>query len=318
MPTGKAFLPLCLADESYRHLAEKATRLSSQGSHPSFSPDGTKLAYALGVPKSTGIAVYDIGSQQSQLLAIPGMDPAWSPDGRYIAYTRNRQTLPFSVLFRQRPMKGLAEPVNVALHEVWMIKADGTENPRFIAKGYGPWWSRDSKQVIYPSYRDNRIYSKPREAPGSEPTPIMVRSSYKAAISPNETYDAYPWKGGLRIIDVTTQAEVQWRPELPAVVVNWSPNGQSLLVACSNAVGGLWLYDVMSQSLSRIRKGYLFGYAQLSPNPETPRLVFEFTTQTTMWGREIWMADMSPQDCRAERAGACHTVAEHHQEIIQS
>jgi serine/threonine protein kinase len=318
MPTGKAFLPLCLADESYRHLAEKATRLIRQGSHPSFSPDGTKLAYALGVPQFTGIAVYDIESRQSQLLAIPGKDPAWSPDGRHIAYTRNRQTLPFSVLSRQRPMKGLAEPENVALHEVWMIKADGTEPPRFIAKGYGPWWSRDSKQVIYHSYKDNRIYSKPREAPGSEPTPIMVRSFYKAAISPNETYDAYPWKGGLRIVDVTTQAEVQWRPEVPAVVVNWSPDGQSLLVACSNAVGGLWLYDVMSQSLSRIRKGYFFGDPQFSPNPEKPRLVFEFTTQTTMWGQEIWMADLSPQDCRAERAGACHTVAEHHQEIIKS
>ena len=318
MPTGKAFLPLCLADESYRHLAEKATRLSSRGSHPSFSPDGTKLAYALGVPQFTGIAVYDIKSQQSQLLAIPGKDPEWSPDGRYIAYTRNRQTLPFSVLFRQRPMKGRAEPENVALHEIWMIKADGTEPPCFIAKGYGPWWSRDSKQVIYHSYRDKRIYSKPRDAPGSEPTPIMVRSSFRAAISPNETYDAYPWQGGLRIVNVTTQAEVQWRPELPALVVNWSPDGQSLLMACSNAVGGLWLYDVTSQSLSRILKGYLFGHAQFSPNPEKPRLVFEFTTQTILWGKEIWMADMSPADCRVKRAGACHTVAEHHQEIIQS
>jgi tetratricopeptide (TPR) repeat protein len=89
-------------------------------------------------------------------------------------------------------------------------------------------------------------------------------------------------------------------------------------VACSNAVGGLWLYDVTSQSLSRILKGYLFGHAQFSPNPEKPRLVFEFTTQTILWGKEIWMADMSPADCRVKRTGACHTVAEHHQEIIQS
>jgi tetratricopeptide (TPR) repeat protein len=119
MPTGKAFLALCLADESYRHLSKNARRLIPQGSHPSFSPDGTKLAYALGIHKSTGIAVYDIASGQSKLLAVPGKDPAWSPEGDFIAYTRNRETLPFSVLFWQKPMKGLADrPENRARHQI--------------------------------------------------------------------------------------------------------------------------------------------------------------------------------------------------------
>ena len=30
------------------------------------------------------------------------------------------------------------------------------------------------------------------------------------------------------------------------------------------------------------------------------------------------MADISPQDCRAKRTGACHTIESHHQEVIQS
>jgi len=291
MPTGKAFLPLCLADESYRHLAERATRLVSLGSHPSFSPDGTKLAYALGVPQFTGIAVYDIKSHQSQLLAIPGKDPAWSPDGRYIAYTRNRQTLPFSVLFRQRPMKGVADPENVALHEVWIIKADGTENPRFIAKGYGPQWSPDSKRVIYRSGTDNKVFSKPTAAQDESPAVI---------------------------VDPATETVVGSIPGLAVESLNWSADRRSLLIGCNDTVGGLWFYDVTSQSLSRVFKGCAFGYAQFSPNPEKPRLTFDFTMRTTLWGREIWMADMSPADCRIERAGACHTVAEHHREIIRS
>jgi tetratricopeptide (TPR) repeat protein len=318
MPTGKAFLPLCLADESYRHLAERATRLVSLGSHPSFSPDGTKLAYALGVPQFTGIAVYDIKSRQSQLLAIPGKDPAWSPDGRYIAYTRNRQTLPFSVLFRQRPMKGVAEPENVALHEVWMIKADGTENPRFIAKGYGPQWSRDSKRVIYHSHLDNEVHSRSTDAQDAAATLPIARSHPWAVMSPNDTYEAHGGEGGLRIVDGATQTVVGSAPGLAVHSLRWSPDGRSLLVSADETIGGLWFYDVMSQSLSRIFKGPFLGFPQFSANPEEPRLAFDFTMRTTLWGRELWMADMSPADCRIERAGACHTVAEHHREIIRS
>jgi tetratricopeptide (TPR) repeat protein len=291
MPTGKAFLPLCLADESYRHLAERATRLVSLGSHPSFSPDGTRLAYALGIPQFTGIAVYDIKSWQSQLLVIPGKDPAWSPDGRYIAYTRNRQTLPFSVLFRQSPMKGVAEPENLALHEVWMIKADGTENPRFLAKGYAPSWSPDSKRVIYHSGTDNQVFSKPTAA--QDETPAVI-------------------------VDSASQTVAGLMPGLAVESLNWSADRRSLLVGCNYTVGGLWFYDVTSQSLSRVFKGYTFGYAGFSPNPEKPRLVFALNHQTTVWYREIWMADLSPEDLRRTRAGACQTVAQHHRDIITS
>jgi tetratricopeptide (TPR) repeat protein len=46
-------------------------------------------------------------------------------------------------------------------------------------------------------------------------------------------------------------------------------------------------------------------------------LVFELSTQITLWGQEIWMANMSPVDCRAAHPDACTTVGQHHQEMIE-
>jgi hypothetical protein len=82
VPKDKAFLVMLQADAYYRHLSEKARRVVVHGSNPSFSPDGSKFAYSLGITRSTGIAIYDLDTQQSQLLAIPGDFAAWSPDGR--------------------------------------------------------------------------------------------------------------------------------------------------------------------------------------------------------------------------------------------
>lgn len=317
-PYGKPFLPLLLAHASYRHLAEKATRLIPQGGHPCFSPDGTKLAYALGIPRSTGVAVYDIHSGQSHLLTIPGQAPAWSPDGRTIAYTRNRQTLPFSVLFRQTSVKGMAETENVALHEeVWVIRADGTENPRFVARGHTPSWSPDSKRVLYRSDTDGGLYAKAIDADDVVSGPVKVQSS-SGVMSPNKAYEVQFWNGGIRLVNSATQTVIGSMPGLSKQFVHWVDDSQSLLVGGDGPVGGLWLYDMRSQSLSRIFKGFLFWEAQFSPNPETPRLVFEVNNKTTLWGRELWMADMSPADCQVERDGTCHSVAEHHREIIRS
>jgi hypothetical protein len=107
-------------------------------------------------------------------------------------------------------------------------------------------------------------------------------------------------------------------PDLSGLHLNWSSDSQSLLAGAASGVGGLWFCDVMSQSLSRLFKGYSFGNAVFSPPPKMSSLVFELTTQTTLWGQEIWLADISPKDCRAAQAGACQTVAQHHQEMIES
>lgn len=68
------------------------TRLTDNPSgdrHPSWSPDGTKIAFSSGRDDGSGIWVMDDdGSNQTRLTNNPDLDlfPCWSPDGSGIAF----------------------------------------------------------------------------------------------------------------------------------------------------------------------------------------------------------------------------------------
>ena len=322
MPTGKAFVPMCLADAAFRRLPENARCLIRQAEHPCFSPDGSKLAYTVGVPKSTGIAVYDMDTGQSRLLVLPGKNPAWSPDGRTIAYTRNRQTLPLSALVKQRSVKGASDWQDT-IQEIWMITAHGNEMPRFVAKGYNAAWSLDSKRIIFRSPTDGQLYAKSIDPQGAVSNPRAVPGG---VVSPDKAYEAYDEeKEGLRLGNSSVRAVLGSWPGLKVHSLNWSAISQSLLVGgapdiwhSNGCLGGLWFCDVMSQSLSRVFQDYSFGDTIFSPDPNSSGLAFVLNNQKTIWYKEIWMADLSPADLRRTRSGACQTVAQHHRDIIQS
>jgi dipeptidyl aminopeptidase/acylaminoacyl peptidase len=226
MPTGRAFVPLCLADAAFRRLPERSTRLIRQGEFPCFSPDGSDLAYTMGTPKSTGIAVYDMDTGQSRLLVLPGKKPAWSPDGHSIAYTRNRQSLPLSALVKQRSMKGYGD-LQDNMQEIWMIDAQGTEAPRFVAKGSGAAWSGDSKRIIFRSSADKQLYAKPIYLQVAVSNPRAMPSG---VVSPDKAYEAYDEeKEGLPLLgDSSTRAVLGSWPGLKAHSWKWSPDGRAV------------------------------------------------------------------------------------------
>jgi hypothetical protein len=64
-------------------------RTSTLAFWPSWSPDGTRLAYATGLlrpTKKTEIYTIALDGSHRRLVATGGTAPAWSPDGRRIAY----------------------------------------------------------------------------------------------------------------------------------------------------------------------------------------------------------------------------------------
>jgi Tol biopolymer transport system component len=145
------------------------------GFDPTFSPDGTQIAYRLLLAADDGeIWLMDAdGANQRNLVNDPDFSdwgPAWSPDGRLIAYDSNRTV-------------GLA---------VWFMDADGSDR-HIVTDGHGeyPTWSPDGKRIAYAggSYYDIRV----ADADGSNDRALTSTAAYDMgpAWSPDGEWIAY-------------------------------------------------------------------------------------------------------------------------------
>jgi len=74
----------------------RQTRLTD-GEWPSWSPDGTQIAFSTTRDGNSEIYVMNADGTDPQRLTsntAPDWDPAWSPDGTQIAFTSSRDTRP--------------------------------------------------------------------------------------------------------------------------------------------------------------------------------------------------------------------------------
>jgi TolB protein len=129
------------------------------GWNPSWSPDGTKLAFAFGTTGSvSGVSVPDLAGGTYNVNIPDDFDvgrPRWSPDGRWVA-------------FEAYPVQGSAGGDDVDYVDLWVAQADGTP-PRLLVdatktpgNGSGAsqsgaaWsWSPDSQSIAFewPAHR---------------------------------------------------------------------------------------------------------------------------------------------------------------------
>jgi Tol biopolymer transport system component len=118
------------------------TRLTDSPAYefdPSWSPDGTQIAYRHDEGDESEIWVMNADGSKPHRLAR-GISPAWSPDGSKIAYAG-----PGSILCP--PGRGLQCP------GISIMNADGSSQYRLpnTAVGEYPSWSPDGKRIVFNS-----------------------------------------------------------------------------------------------------------------------------------------------------------------------
>ncbi len=116
--------------------------------YPSFSPDGTEIAFMGHEGSDYDIFAADIATGVvRQLTDAPGQDgwPAWSPDGSTVAFTSVRDDCGYSPA-DQECWRGEPDDPH---RDTWLVDADGS-NPRRVSPEIGQFvnWSPDGRYLL--------------------------------------------------------------------------------------------------------------------------------------------------------------------------
>lgn len=102
---------------------------------PSWSPDGSRLAFHSNRGGETDIYIMNADGNQLRRLTFTGSSwrPRWSPDGRQIMYTQG-------------------------FNEIYIMGEDGSR-ARYVTGGFGPEWSPDGQLIAYYVNQDGSLNS---------------------------------------------------------------------------------------------------------------------------------------------------------------
>jgi len=211
--------------------------LSGNNFQPTWSPDGTKIAFVS--DRDTQNEIYTMnanGGNSKRLTYAQGDDvsPAWSPDGRKIAFVSDRD----------------------GQKEIYIIDADGESSRRLtyaLGDDVSPAWSPDGSEIAFVSDRtvQDEIYIMNDDGENER---LLVAGSPPLTWSPaSQEYPSglisYSHLGYLRLYDFTKSNSLgmalEYRDFFSDRVVEhltWSPDGKEIFVS-DLGVGRIYTYE---------------------------------------------------------------------------
>jgi len=272
-PEGKAFLPMLEAEERFRELTTRGTEfIIESGFQVDWSPDGKQLAFSLGTPGFSGLALLDVDTREISLLTVPGKNPRWSPNGQWIAFVRDCQVLPLSDLTSSEPKY---QPRSTIENEIWIIRPDGTQARR-IAKGDWPSWAGDSAGLYYYWPFNKELYKVRFSNPNAPELMCALPKCMDAcpSVSPDNRFVAFVEYDQLNVIDLATGSLVEnWIGPPGIWKAAWAADASSIYLAGQEnpeVRAGLWKYDRKEHDAVKVMSGQV-TYASRS---RTGRLAF--------------------------------------------
>ncbi len=312
-----AFWIMHRAAEYFHNLSTKAKPIGVIGFKAVWAPDGTRLAYSRGVSGCNALEVYHLLSGKTQVLTVPGKDPAWSPDGRYIAFVRERMFQSLSSVADADVVRSM----DADRETVWIIKADGTGQSRYIARGGMPSWSQDSKRLYFESRPPKNLCSIAIEPEGAHVRLVAPCASYYPVVSPDEKYVAYSehFRDGrceLVVRDLhDPKVEVaRWRAPYRerGLIIQWGPTSQEVSVGGFDGSDlGLWVYHLDTQAAFQVLDGPATSGAWFS---DGSKLAFDLRLDGVFLG--IWVAELKSGLSTCEALKPVRTMEEHYASLF--